>query len=443
MIKLLGDVKNPDLDEVECLVKLLTAIGALIDHAKAKAHMDEYFTRIRDMANNLGLPNRVRFMLQELIELRRGSWKVRKADPTLVKADASGGKGGGGGSRINLGGGDIRKELAAGRGGGLPGRGLPVSAGRGEGQQQQRPAEPPKTSAPGKAASGGGAASSATAVAPAPKLTQEQVEDMLGSHLEEYLSCGDVKELCTCVLEMVPRFAGAREALGKQLVTTAFGKVIDARTDDPRDKVGKMLGGLCEAKLLGRSDLKSIFTDSLEFIEDEVIDCPFAAVYYARFIAHAIIAKLLPLSFAIEATAHLVDAQLVKPKDAIGGQVGAAFMLVELLKTVADVEGKEACSKLFMAANFAEALQSRLPSEAADATGVASLLSAAGLEGLDPKLAEARRAAADEAKKAQDAQQREAKAALQAKLEGYLIEGLAPGDTGVDNESVICWVCFP
>merc|ERR1719201_1602670 len=34
VIKLLGDVKNPDLDEVECLVKLLMAIGKLIDHPK-------------------------------------------------------------------------------------------------------------------------------------------------------------------------------------------------------------------------------------------------------------------------------------------------------------------------------------------------------------------------------------------------------------------------
>jgi translation initiation factor 4G len=58
VIKLLGDVKNPDLDEVECLVKLLTAIGKMIDHPKSKEYMDAYFTRIRDMSLHSELPNR-------------------------------------------------------------------------------------------------------------------------------------------------------------------------------------------------------------------------------------------------------------------------------------------------------------------------------------------------------------------------------------------------
>ena len=90
IIKLLGvDTPNPDLDEVECLVKLLTSIGSTIDHARSKEYMDAYFNRIRDMSKNDALPNRVRFMLQEIIELRRGAWKQRKADPSLKAAAPS------------------------------------------------------------------------------------------------------------------------------------------------------------------------------------------------------------------------------------------------------------------------------------------------------------------------------------------------------------------
>ena len=80
IIKLLGvDAKNPDLDEIECLVKLLVAIGKLIDHPKSKDYMDAYFARIRDMSYNADLPNREKFMLQELVQLRKGQWKEDQA----------------------------------------------------------------------------------------------------------------------------------------------------------------------------------------------------------------------------------------------------------------------------------------------------------------------------------------------------------------------------
>ena len=36
LIKLLGDIENPEEDEVECLCKLMSTIGQGIDHAKAK-----------------------------------------------------------------------------------------------------------------------------------------------------------------------------------------------------------------------------------------------------------------------------------------------------------------------------------------------------------------------------------------------------------------------
>ena len=133
VIKLLGDVKNPDLDEVECLCKLLTSIGKLIDHQKAKAHMDEYFSRIKDMSTNEKLPLRVRFMLQEVIELRRGHWNMRKPEPKPSTPSDS--RGGGGGGRIERGGGDVRKEMGR---GGLSGRG-PATPARRRRRSSRRP----------------------------------------------------------------------------------------------------------------------------------------------------------------------------------------------------------------------------------------------------------------------------------------------------------------
>lgn len=99
LIKLLGDIKHPEEDEVECLCKLMTTIGKSIDHAKAKSHMDEYFSRMKEMSANETLPLRMRFMLQETIDLRRGSWDRKVLDPVMVaeakKKDAAAAKGAG------------------------------------------------------------------------------------------------------------------------------------------------------------------------------------------------------------------------------------------------------------------------------------------------------------------------------------------------------------
>ena len=41
-------------------------------------HIDSYFDRMTKMSNNQGLPSRLRFMLKDLIDLRRNGWKKRK-----------------------------------------------------------------------------------------------------------------------------------------------------------------------------------------------------------------------------------------------------------------------------------------------------------------------------------------------------------------------------
>ena len=56
----------------------MSNIGHMIDHSKAKEHIDAYFDRMTKMSNNQGLPSRLRFMLKDLIDLRRNGWKQRK-----------------------------------------------------------------------------------------------------------------------------------------------------------------------------------------------------------------------------------------------------------------------------------------------------------------------------------------------------------------------------
>ena len=49
--KLLGNVENPE-EEIESLCKLLTIGGSLLDTPKARAHLDVYFSRMRELTKN-------------------------------------------------------------------------------------------------------------------------------------------------------------------------------------------------------------------------------------------------------------------------------------------------------------------------------------------------------------------------------------------------------
>ncbi|KAF8380622.1 hypothetical protein HHK36_028111 [Tetracentron sinense] len=76
--KLLGQYQNPDEEDIEALCKLMSTIGEMIDHPKAKEHMDAYFIVMTKLSNNLKLSSRVRFMLKDSIDLRKNKWQQRR-----------------------------------------------------------------------------------------------------------------------------------------------------------------------------------------------------------------------------------------------------------------------------------------------------------------------------------------------------------------------------
>ncbi|KAF8633421.1 hypothetical protein AX17_004592 [Amanita inopinata Kibby_2008] len=84
--KLLGNVHNPEEEEIESLCKLLSTVGSLLDTQKARAHMDVYFQRMRELTLSLNVNPRMQFMLQDVIELRERKWVARNviAAPTTL-----------------------------------------------------------------------------------------------------------------------------------------------------------------------------------------------------------------------------------------------------------------------------------------------------------------------------------------------------------------------
>ncbi|KAG9312204.1 hypothetical protein JVU11DRAFT_7502 [Chiua virens] len=86
--KLLGNVENPEEEEIESLCQLLKTVGQLLDVPKARAHMDVYFTRMKELCKSLNVSPRMQFMLQDVIELRDRKWVARGAviAPTTISA---------------------------------------------------------------------------------------------------------------------------------------------------------------------------------------------------------------------------------------------------------------------------------------------------------------------------------------------------------------------
>uniref|UniRef100_A0A673JJE6 Eukaryotic translation initiation factor 4 gamma 2 n=1 Tax=Sinocyclocheilus rhinocerous TaxID=307959 RepID=A0A673JJE6_9TELE len=66
-------------EDLECLCQIMRTVGPRLDHEKAKSLMDQYFGRMRSLMNNKDLPARIRFLLQDTVELRDNNWVPRKA----------------------------------------------------------------------------------------------------------------------------------------------------------------------------------------------------------------------------------------------------------------------------------------------------------------------------------------------------------------------------
>ncbi|KAJ6638926.1 Eukaryotic translation initiation factor 4 gamma 3, partial [Pseudolycoriella hygida] len=69
-------------DKLECLCKLLTTIGAKLEDKKNAASLAEYFKQMREIVEkknqNTKISSRVRFMIQDVIDLRKNNWVPRR-----------------------------------------------------------------------------------------------------------------------------------------------------------------------------------------------------------------------------------------------------------------------------------------------------------------------------------------------------------------------------
>ncbi|XP_068754257.1 eukaryotic translation initiation factor 4 gamma 1-like isoform X2 [Montipora capricornis] len=77
VVKLL---KSNDEESFERLCKLLVTIGKDLDHEKAKPRVDQYFAHINKIISARKTSSRVRFMMQDIVDLRSNGWVPRRED---------------------------------------------------------------------------------------------------------------------------------------------------------------------------------------------------------------------------------------------------------------------------------------------------------------------------------------------------------------------------
>lgn len=112
----------PDEAEIESLSKLLRTIGGNLDATeKGRVMMDVYFARIQSMVDHPELPSRLKFMLMDIIDLRRANWHSKEAnkgpktlDEVRAEAEAAAAAKAAEAARTNTRGGPGRAQLGRG-----------------------------------------------------------------------------------------------------------------------------------------------------------------------------------------------------------------------------------------------------------------------------------------------------------------------------------------
>ena len=80
--ELLGDGEtDPEEENVEAICQFFKTMGKLLDEdPKASRINDFYFSRLKDLASNARLAPRLRFMIDDVLDLRANRWVPRREE---------------------------------------------------------------------------------------------------------------------------------------------------------------------------------------------------------------------------------------------------------------------------------------------------------------------------------------------------------------------------
>ncbi|KAG2462508.1 IF4G2 factor, partial [Polypterus senegalus] len=268
-------------EDLECLCQIMRTVGPRLDHEKAKSLMDQYFARMRSLMTNKELPARIRFLLQDTVELRENNWVPRKA---FIDN---------GPKTIN----QIRQEAVKGQN--------QHYHNQNQGHSSQQPAqskdmpprfikkgqlnadEPPqlglKTNPPPIQEK---PAKNSKRPAPA----KEELLKMTEAIVTEFMNNKTINDAVAGLREMKAPKHFLPEMLSKIILCS-----LD-RTDDDKEHASTLIHSLRQEGLISGENFMQAFLNVLDQCPKLEVDIPLVKSYLAQFAARAVIAELITIA---------------------------------------------------------------------------------------------------------------------------------------------------
>ena len=344
MQALLNDAEAHDDDKIEALCMMVRTVGKTLDKSeRSKQLLEGYISRVKMLAQDKRLQSRIRFLLQQIVELRDNKWVPRREELQAKKIS------------------EVHKEAAAKLGVNIAGNALlahgtsstvnevplfptgpsglmpappPVldedgwemsgKAGREARKQRQQyeealRAHQARSAAQGQqadlstgghsalvggggepAAAGGSEAPGAGEEAGAVEKPEESEEDKLARKaknlFEEYLGIGDVKEALLCVEEL-PKEAHA------MVVGRGLCQVLDTSKEDKRNLLTKLLlrmAGEGGEAAVEREAWLGGMEEAIQMLPDAVCDAPNATKWFGPMLGSALAAGVVEAAWVKE-----------------------------------------------------------------------------------------------------------------------------------------------
>ncbi|XP_057303330.1 eukaryotic translation initiation factor 4 gamma 3-like [Hydractinia symbiolongicarpus] len=366
ILKLLRAKKQDSLeDQLECLCKLLSTIGKDLDHAKAKPRMDQYFVQINKIIEKKKISSRIKFALQDVMDLRVRDWvprrdegnpktidqihreaiqkekkeeMARQQDKLQRKLEPRGGRGGRDSPNVRSGGPSSdgwtnvagksnrsttpivaskfkltkkvtdSNEISLGPGGGKPGawsrkvcvnvpsrrRTSTSGCERMSNDDGSSSALQPVKYMTGpsedtySAPSSGAQTLVEKSQSPVALITEEKMRKTTKSTVEEYLSCGDVKEALLCIKKL------SCPSMHHVFVEESICVVLEKKTEHRR-LVGTLLHYFIKEQLFSTEDMCQGFASVVKLAQDLACDVPFIYKYFGEVLGPVVYDGTLPL----------------------------------------------------------------------------------------------------------------------------------------------------
>ena len=282
-----ASISERNLDSMECLCGLMTNIGNILDHEKGKPRMDEYFREMKCLSSEKSIDSRLRFRLDDVIDLRARGWKKIKKDdigrkegdrtkPARVITSVLSRNPDKDRPPVQLAKAPPRSNSSSGL---LPTPPTPPrhSPHRPPGipeRQPERRSTPDLDSSPNNSTPERLSSSDSSRVGGDISNFEKKVDGII----EEYLSIVDDNEVCECVKDL-------NEASShSHIVIRALLAYFEKKEKD-RLSLLKLFGVLFKAKLLEKSHFVAGFRGVLDSLSEVTIDIPRAPVFFGNLYA--------------------------------------------------------------------------------------------------------------------------------------------------------------